>query len=371
MPTFELLVVGCGGGPYETNLSSYLLKPCDRRWDEPQGIVSLEAGSGVGALDLILKSKPGLLGTTVSAGQVYASVKCYLITHAHLDHVASLVISAGSLLGCQKRVYGHKDVLVDLENVFSDRLWPALATRDENDEQHKLLLTIIEADNQYKSICNDISTRIMPVSHGKNDTIGEQMFTGGWRRCPMRALTHRSGVYESSAYFIRHDPSGQEILFFGDVEPSSVSHNDLNTQIWRAAAKKIPASLSSIFIECSWPSGRKDEELYGHMTPEHLADELAILAGEVVKARKSAGASTGADPVRKKRKPNRAAAAHNELRGSLEGVAVYIMHCKDDLEGRFSEPVNQVIASQVRALVEAKGLGAVVIALEQGARIFI
>jgi hypothetical protein len=62
MPTFDLVVVGSGGGPYETNLSSsvsflsplrkdhksflsvdrYLFKPCDTSWKD--GIVALEAG---------------------------------------------------------------------------------------------------------------------------------------------------------------------------------------------------------------------------------------------------------------------------------------------------------------------------------------
>ena len=60
MPTFDLFVVGSGGGPCETNLSSsvsfpflslplrltlyhrYLFKPCDTSWKD--GIIALEAG---------------------------------------------------------------------------------------------------------------------------------------------------------------------------------------------------------------------------------------------------------------------------------------------------------------------------------------
>jgi 3',5'-cyclic-nucleotide phosphodiesterase len=69
MPTFDLVVVGSGGGPYETNLSSYVLsffplakgrtsvptrsnrrkswnrylfKPCDASWKD--GMIALEAG---------------------------------------------------------------------------------------------------------------------------------------------------------------------------------------------------------------------------------------------------------------------------------------------------------------------------------------
>ena len=64
MPAFDLVVVGSGGGPFETNLSSfvprhlvlgnscthgltrimnrYLFKPCDIPWTD--GIIALEAG---------------------------------------------------------------------------------------------------------------------------------------------------------------------------------------------------------------------------------------------------------------------------------------------------------------------------------------
>jgi hypothetical protein len=61
MPAFDLVVVGSGGGPFETNLSSfvlrhhvlgnswltrimnrYLFKPCDVPWTD--GIIALEAG---------------------------------------------------------------------------------------------------------------------------------------------------------------------------------------------------------------------------------------------------------------------------------------------------------------------------------------
>lgn len=65
--------------------------------------------------------------------------RCFLVTHAHLDHINSLVVSAGSLRGCRKRVYGLKQTLQDLELVFSDRIWPNLASWKEEDDEVKLL----------------------------------------------------------------------------------------------------------------------------------------------------------------------------------------------------------------------------------------
>jgi cAMP phosphodiesterases class-II len=199
----------------------------------------------------------------------------------------------------------------------------------------------------------------MPVWHGKNDTLGD---------------------YESTAFFIRHDPTRQEFLFFGDVSPDSLCEESSKPQtisVWRAAAPKIPSTLSAIFIECSWPSGRPDEQLYGHLSPEHLVDELAALAAAVQDVRAAAAAATtvtttaksshgsstssrvaatGDEPKRKKRRRSE----------PLAGLRIYVIHCKDDLERKFSRPICHVIRDQVEKLVRAKGLGVEVLSAEQG-----
>jgi len=221
----------------------------------------------------------------------------------------------------------------------------------------------------------------MPVWHGKNDTLGD---------------------YESTAFFIRHDPTGQEFLFFGDVSPDSLceSSNPQTISVWRAAAPKIPSKLSTVFIECSWPSGRKDEQLYGHLSPEHLVDELAALAAEVVDVRRAAAAAAAAATTTAKsshgsRAASRVAAAtaanttamssHGSSAASrvaatadepkrkkrrrsepLAGLRIYVIHCKEDLERKFNRPICHVIRDQVEELVRAKGLGAEVLSAEQG-----
>jgi len=50
---------------------------------------------------------------------------------------------------------------------------------------------------------------------------------------------------------------------------------------------------------------------------------------------------------------------------------VYIIHCKEDIHGTFSEPINKVIADQVQALTDDLGLGVEIVAVEQGMRISI
>jgi cAMP phosphodiesterase len=206
------------------------------------------------------------------------------------------------------------------------------------------ILRRLHPDTEYKQIHGDISLCMVPVNHGK---------CGG-------------GTYESAAFFIRHDPTHAEFLFFGDVEPDSIAIAPQNINIWRLAAPRIPTTLSAIFIECSWPSGRPDSLLYGHMSPEHLVAELEVLATEVIRARDnlqlghSPSATHSLPPARKRQKTT-------NLDGALSGLCVYVMHCKDDMD--CDQPMNRVIVDQVRALVASKRLGAEIVAAEQGMRI--
>ncbi|KAI0252261.1 cAMP phosphodiesterases class-II-domain-containing protein [Lactifluus subvellereus] len=329
MLTFDLVVVGSGGGPYETNLSSYLFRPCDAPWNNcsrsrcvqqhrtPQLLSSRSrAGSGIGTLhpsQLLSKDRTlfDLFGK-LSARQDYPHIHCFLISHAHLDHVNGLVLSAGSLDSSEKRrkrVCAPLKALKVLETIFSDRVWPNLASWNADNAAYKFLYD--------PTIFPDVSVKAMPVLHGKNDTAGD---------------------YESSAFFIRHDPSGKEFLFFGGVSPDSLvlaagGADPLTIAVWRAAAPKIPDTLSTIFIECSWPSGRPNALLYGHLSPEHLVDELAA---EVTKTRAAKAASTDVLPTRsRKRKKRRAdtsaaAATPDSPSEPLAGLRVYIIYCKED-----------------------------------------
>ena len=69
----------------------------------------------------------------------HAYSSCFIISHAHLDHVNGLVLSAGSLQGPRKRICASLHALKFLETIFADRIWPNLASWDADDAAHKLL----------------------------------------------------------------------------------------------------------------------------------------------------------------------------------------------------------------------------------------
>lgn len=176
------------------------------------------------------------------------------------------------------------------------------------------------ADARYITISPGISVRSMPVSHGHNDTCG---------------------VYDSAAFFVRRDSDASEFLFFGDVEADSISKQPRNINVWRAAASKIPETLSCIFIECSWQSGRSPATLFGHLTPEFLVEELEVLAAEVIKVR-ATPVSDGRRPIRRSSKSNVLT-----LKGALSGLRVYVTHCKEIWDSSMKKPINHIITDQV------------------------
>ena len=136
---------------------------------------------------------------------------------------------------------------------------------------------------------------------------------------------------KSSAFFILNEETNDEILIFGDIEPDAVSVSPQNYKVWRVAAPKIAAgTLKAIFIECSYDDSVRDVDLYGHLCPRHLIQELLFLAREVAdikgakqvdapvqttENKRAAEPTSPVDSGRKRKKPNGAGA---DVDGTIE-----------------------------------------------------
>ncbi|EUC57092.1 cAMP phosphodiesterase class-II protein, partial [Rhizoctonia solani AG-3 Rhs1AP] len=353
--SFDLVVVGCGGGHDETNLSAYLVKPRDKPWSD--GILGLEAGSGYGALKQLLSTHPHLFAslfksrphsTIDKAHTVYSHLRAYLISHAHLDHCASLIISSGSLPGPTRHILGTQSVLDDLERCIwrPGRCWPRIVGWDPSSSNtaggilRALKLapntdTLGDRDDEYAPIgagLDDLLVRVVPLSHG----------------C----------AYTSSGFFIRHARTRHEFLFFGDVEADPVlpcPPRPLLFPIWTHTAHLFTSNrLRTLLIECSYPAGRPESQLFGHLSVEGLRKEMNVLAGEVIKLRpRVVEIEEGTVKLRTARRPLKRKAssdlAHPRTRslakshtpslpGPLTGLRVIVTHCKEpppgfDLQG--------------------------------------
>lgn len=212
----------------------------------------------------------------------------------------------------------------------------------------------IEVGERYQKITTNISVRAMPLSHGK--TVSQH-------------------AYQSLAFFVRHNLTKEEFLFFGDVEPDSHSQKGTTKAVFRAAAPLIVAEqLNTIFLECSYPIGRNEQQLFGHLSPIHFVEELRSLAQEVSDLRAIAHSAQSPEPRSNDQPPQkrrRSIAPDSEAcEGSLAGVSVYVIHCKEPMEEIDDpRPIAQFIVSQINCLAEEYNLGVTVMAAEQGMRI--
>ncbi|KDN48723.1 hypothetical protein RSAG8_02710, partial [Rhizoctonia solani AG-8 WAC10335] len=216
------------------------------------------------------------------AHTVFAHLRAYLISHAHLDHCASLIISSGSLPGPTRHILGAQSVLDDLERCIwrPGRCWPRIVGWDPSNSSHTaggvLRALKLAPDEEYAPVgagLDDLLVRVVPVSHG----------------C----------AYTSSAFFIRHARTRHEFLFFGDVEADPIpspptsssslpSTRPLLFPIWTHTAHLFTSNrLRTLLIECSYPAGRPESQLFGHLSVEGLRKEIKVLAGEVAKLRPS------------------------------------------------------------------------------------
>ena len=84
---------------------------------------------------------------------------------------------------------------------------------------------------------------------------------------------------ESTAFLIESD--GDAILCFGDTGPDEVQKGSNIRNIWKSVANKVKQQkLKAIILETSYPSGRPDSLLFGHMTPRWVHQTLRLLDQE-------------------------------------------------------------------------------------------
>lgn len=281
-------------------------------------------------------------------------IDTYLITHPHLDHISAFVVNTAGLNKPKKLAGLPSTISAFKTHIFNNIIWPNLS--DENNGAGLVTyMRLVEGgspamgegeEKGYMEVSDGLSVKICSVSHGhcieKHSHRGSQSSQGGRYGSHdhispspmMRSHSHThaptSGstptltpsrfpphvnvsvpsmspggtresicVYDSSAYFIRDQESGKEVLIFGDVEPDSVSLSPRNRGIWQEAAHKIASgALRGIFIECSYDNSQTIDRLFGHLKPSYVIEELKMLAEEVESYKK--------DVIRETKKRKRA-----------------------------------------------------------------
>ncbi len=247
---FDLVVLGALGGIQDGNLSATLIHP----HGDPRA-VTCDAGSLVNGLK-VADEKGALAGLEVPAGvdlsrvgyALTATIKGYLVSHAHLDHVAGLVVASPD--DSRKPIYALPSVAADLvETYFNWRAWPNFTDRGKAPQLKKYALQDLAPGKATPLVDTAMTVTAHPLSHG--------------------------GV-ESTAFVI--ESGGEAIACLGDTGPDSVEKGTRLRDLWSALARPArERRLKALVIEVSYTSDRPDTLLFGHLTPRHVLEQLREL----------------------------------------------------------------------------------------------
>ena len=249
-PGFDVVVLGARGGIEDGNLSAFMIAPAgDGR------AVTCDAGSLVNGLR-VADEKGVFDSVTVPADSPFTRVgyvlteqiKGYLISHAHLDHVAGLVIASPD--DAKKPIYGLPSVLEDIQGTyFNWEAWPNFGSGGKEPQLKKYELTALAPGEPRELAGTAMQVTAYPLSHG--------------------------GV-ESTAFLIE---SGEDaLLCFGDTGPDEIEKSTNISDIWEAVAERVKQKqLKAIIIETSYTNTQPDKSLFGHLTPAWLQKSLGGL----------------------------------------------------------------------------------------------
>ena len=247
---FDVVALGALGGIQDGNLSAWLIHPHD-----DTRAVTCDAGSIVNGLR-VADEKGAFAKLQVPAGTGLSRVgymltdriKGYLVSHAHLDHVAGLVISSPD--DSKKPIYALVSVNAALvDTYFNWQAWPNFTDRGKAPQLKKYTLEDLKPATSTPLKDTAMAVTAFPLSHG--------------------------GV-ESTSFLIE---SGTDaLLCFGDTGPDSVEKSSRLADIWTAVAPRVrQRQLKAIVIESSYTSDRPDNLLFGHLTPKWILQGLRDL----------------------------------------------------------------------------------------------
>ena len=247
-PSFRIVPLGVKGGIDERNLSAYLIAPSGTN-----DYICMDAGSVYAGIEKARQKK----SFTVSTDEVLKKyIKGYFISHAHLDHVAGLIITSPA--DSAKTVYALSSCMKMLEEYyFNGEAWANFG-----DEGKGFLLK----KYHFKTLAAGEITAV------DNTSMQVKAFS----------LSHVN-PFESTAFLVNNGEA--YFLYLGDTGPDEIEKANKLLLLWQGVAPLITAhKLKGIFIEVSFPNDQPDDKLFGHLTPKWLMKEINVLSNLAGKA---------------------------------------------------------------------------------------
>ncbi len=209
--SFRIVPLGVKGGIDESNLSAYMVAAAGT-----SNYVCFDAGTLHYGIEKAISNKV----FTIPAEQVLKQyIKGYFISHAHLDHVAGLIINSPD--DSAKTIYGLPSCLETIKtHYFTWESWANFTDQGETPLLKKYHYQVLTPDSIYPIKNTGITVKAFPLSHSN--------------------LT-------STAFLI--DNNVAYLLYLGDTGPDDVEKSQNLHNLWQAIAPLVKTKkLKGIMI---------------------------------------------------------------------------------------------------------------------------
>ncbi|MGZ3873018.1 MAG: MBL fold metallo-hydrolase [Mucilaginibacter sp.] len=243
--SFRIVPLGVEGGIDESNLSAYMVAAAGTN-----DYICLDAGTLHYGIQKAVSNRV----FNIPAEQVLRQyIKGYFISHAHLDHIAGLIINSPD--DTSKTIYGLAPCLETIKtHYFTWDSWANFADEGETPRLKKYHYQVLNADSLTAIKNTGMFVKAFPLSHSN---------------------------LQSTAFLVGSNDAF--MLYLGDTGPDEIEKSRNLHKLWEAVMPLVKSKkLKGILIETSFPNGQPDKTLFGHLTPNWLMkemDDLAFLTG--------------------------------------------------------------------------------------------
>lgn len=241
--SFKVVPLGVRGGIDESNLSAYMVAPKGSNNYVCFDAGTLHAGIDKAIANKSFKTEPGTV--------LKQYIKGYFISHAHLDHVAGLIINSPE--DSIKTIYALPSTMNMLENYyFNGEAWANFGDAGKGFQIKKYHFETLEYGREDSIHHTGMTVKAFPLSH--------------------------INPYESTAFLVKSDDN--YVLYLGDTGSDAIEQSDRLQKLWLQVAGLIKTrQLKGMFIEVSYPDEQPIDKLFGHLTPTLLMNEMQLLSG--------------------------------------------------------------------------------------------